>query len=68
MEEVSFLEKLHNIQATYGYIPDREIGRLAEEYNIPRAKVFGVITFYSMFYTEPAGKYIIRVVIVCPVT
>ncbi|MCK8825749.1 NADH-quinone oxidoreductase subunit NuoE family protein [Fuchsiella alkaliacetigena] len=61
MEELSFLEKLHNLQDTYGYIPEREISNLAEEADISRAKVFGVISFYSMFYTEPTGKYIVRI-------
>jgi len=55
------LEKLHNIQETYGYIPEAEIDKIAQKYEMPRAKVYGVIRFYSMFYTEPTGKYIIRV-------
>ena len=55
------LEKLHNIQESYGYIPEGEIDRLAEVYDIPRAKLYGVIRFYSMFYTEPTGKYIVRI-------
>ena len=55
------LEKMHNIQDTYGFIPEGEIDDLAEEFDMPRAKIYGVIRFYSMFYTEPTGKYIIRV-------
>ena len=62
MEEYGILlQKLHNIQETYGYIPEGEIERVAEKFDVPRAKVYGVIKFYSMFYTEPAGKYIIRI-------
>ena len=57
----SLLEKLHEIQSTYGYIPEAEIEDLAEKYNLPRANVYGVISFYSMFYTEPTGKYIVRI-------
>jgi len=59
--EPVFLEEAHKIQETYGYIPEREIEKLAEKYDKPKAKIFGVIRFYSMFYTEPTGKYIIRV-------
>ncbi|MFW5988335.1 MAG: NADH-quinone oxidoreductase subunit NuoE [bacterium] len=55
------LEKLHNIQDTYGYIPEGEIDKLADLFDKPRAKIYGVIRFYSMFYTEPTGKYIIRI-------
>ncbi|MFW5986038.1 MAG: NAD(P)H-dependent oxidoreductase subunit E [Halanaerobiales bacterium] len=61
MDYASFLERMHNIQDTYGYIPEVEIDKIAKEYDIPRAKVYGTIKFYSMFYTEPTGKYIIRV-------
>ncbi|MFW5687146.1 MAG: NADH-quinone oxidoreductase subunit NuoE [Halanaerobium sp.] len=60
-KEESLLEKLHEIQDTYGYIPEAEIENLAEKYQLPRANVYGVISFYSMFYTEPTGKYIIRI-------
>ena len=61
MKKGNLLEKMHNIQDTYGFIPETEIGKLAEEFDMPRAKVYGVIRFYSMFYTEPTGKYIIRI-------
>ena len=61
MEYASFLERMHTVQDTYGYIPENEIDKIAKEFNIPRAKVYGTIRFYSMFYTEPTGKYIIRV-------
>jgi len=56
-----FLETVHNIQQTYGYIPEREINQLAEKFDQPRAKIYGAIKFYSMLYTEPTGKYIIRI-------
>ncbi len=61
MNYANFLEKMHNIQDTYGFIPESEIDRVAREFEIPRAKVYGTIRFYSMFYTEPTGKYIVRV-------
>lgn len=55
------LEMLHNIQQTYGYIPEGEINKMADKLDIPRAKLYGAIKFYSMFYTEPTGKYVIRI-------
>ena len=61
MEDNILLDDLHNLQETYGYIPENEIDNLATEYDVPRAKLYGVIRFYSMFYTEPTGKYIIRI-------
>ncbi len=61
LENEIFLEMVHNIQETYGYVPEREINQLAEKFDQPRAKTYGVIKFYSMFYTEPTGKYVIRI-------
>lgn len=61
MDYENLLEKMHNIQDSYGFIPETEIGELAREFDLPRAKIYGVIRFYSMFYTEPTGKYIIRI-------
>ncbi|MFW5985406.1 MAG: NADH-quinone oxidoreductase subunit NuoE [Halanaerobiaceae bacterium] len=60
-ESEVLLEKLHDIQDSYGYIPESEIDKLAEKYQLPRARLYGVIRFYSMLYTEPTGKYIIRI-------
>lgn len=57
----SLLENLHQVQDSYGYIPELEIEKAAEKFNLPRAKVYGVISFYSMFYTEATGKYIVRI-------
>ena len=61
MNQAIFLERMHNIQDTDGYIPENEIVKVAKEFDVPRAKIYGTIRFYSMFYTEPTGKYIIRV-------
>ncbi|MFW5985784.1 MAG: NADH-quinone oxidoreductase subunit NuoE [Halanaerobiales bacterium] len=61
MEKEILLDKLHNLQDTYGYIPEGEIDKLAGEYDMSRAKLYGVIRFYSMLYTEPTGKYVIKI-------
>lgn len=52
---------LHQCQDILGYLP-REIQEVvAEELNIPVARVYGVVTFYSYFTMEPKGKYPISV-------
>jgi NADH-quinone oxidoreductase subunit E len=55
------LDKLHETQDKYGYLPEDEIIRIADEQGIPKAELFGIITFYSRFYLEPVEKYIIRI-------
>ena len=52
---------LHDIQDELGYIPFEAMEKIAETLNVPVSKVYGVVTFYSQFTTEPKGKHIISV-------
>lgn len=52
---------LHEVQEAYGYLPDEVQEKIAKEMNIPKAEVFGVISFYSHFATNPTGKFKISV-------
>ena len=52
---------LHAVQNTFGYLPAEVQEVVAEELNIPVAKVYGVVTFYSFFTMTPKGKYPISV-------
>ncbi|RME71334.1 MAG: NADH-quinone oxidoreductase subunit E [Chloroflexi bacterium] len=55
------LEILHEAQALYGgWLPRRVVSRIARGLNLPEAEVYGVTEFYTMFYTRPVGKKIIR--------
>ena len=44
-----------------GYLPKEVQLYIAESLNIAPAKVYGVVSFYSYFTTEPKGKYKISV-------
>ena len=57
----SVMEALYLAQDMFGYIPGPSIEVIASELGYPEAHVFGVVTFYTMFYTEPQAKNIIRV-------
>lgn len=47
---------LHRVQEEYGYVP-REIAlELAQELDVPLAKIYGVITFYHFFKLEKPGR------------
>ncbi len=52
---------LHEIQNELGYIPFEAMEAIADATGEPIAKVYGVVTFYSQFTTEPKGKHIIGV-------
>jgi len=51
---------LQRIQDAYGYLPYPVLERVNERTSIPLSRMFGVITFYAQFYTEPHGRHTIR--------
>ena len=52
---------LHEVQHELGYIPFEAMVKIADAANEPVAKVYGVVTFYTQFTTEPKGKHVINV-------
>jgi formate dehydrogenase subunit gamma len=46
---------LHALQETFGYVDARAIPLIAKTLNLSRADVYGVITFYKDFRSEPPG-------------
>lgn len=48
---------LRKVQNLFGYIPKDIQSLISKRLRIPIAEIYGVITFYSYFITEPEGKY-----------
>ncbi|MDG5799860.1 NAD(P)H-dependent oxidoreductase subunit E [Marinilabiliaceae bacterium ANBcel2] len=48
---------LHSAQKLFGYLPAEVQELVAQELNVPLAKVYGVVSFYSFFDMVPKGKY-----------
>lgn len=57
----ALIQVLHVAQDLFGYLPQDVQMHVARRLNIPAAKVFGVVTFYSFFNTEPRGQFTISV-------
>lgn len=57
----SLIRVLHKAQELFGYLPNEVQLFVARQLEIPAAKVFGVVSFYSYFSTEPVGKHKISV-------
>ncbi|WP_027625222.1 NADH-quinone oxidoreductase subunit NuoE [Clostridium lundense] len=60
-KEGSLIAVLHKAQNIFGYLPNEVQSFIAKKLDIPVSKVYGVVTFYSYFNTEPKGKYVINV-------
>ncbi len=52
---------LHAIQNHYGYVPRNISMFLAQELNVPLAKIYEVLTFYHYFKLEPPAENTIQV-------
>lgn len=59
--EGELINVLHKAQGTFGYLPAEVQEVIAEKMEIPAAKVYGVVTFYSFFTMIPRGKHPISI-------
>lgn len=59
--EGSLIQVLHHAQGLFGYLPQEVQLYIANKLNLAPSKVYGVVSFYSYFTTEPIGKYKISV-------
>jgi formate dehydrogenase subunit gamma len=57
----TLIEALHALQETFGYVDDEGIIMLASLYNLSRAEVHGVASFYHDFKRTPQGRVTIKV-------
>jgi NADH:ubiquinone oxidoreductase subunit E len=57
----ALLPILHDIQDALGYVPEQSVGDIAQQLNLSRAEVHGVLTFYHFFRREPAGKQVVQI-------
>ncbi len=59
--EGALIPVLHEVQNTYGYIPETIQKLISKEMGIPMSEIYGVATFYTGFTLEPKGKYRVSV-------
>lgn len=52
---------LQAAQVAYGFVSTEAMERIAETLGVPRAEVYGVVTFYKQFRLTPRGRNLIRV-------
>jgi formate dehydrogenase subunit gamma len=52
---------LQAIVSRFGWVPPETVRQLAEELNLSRADVHGVVEYYHDFRTEEPGKHIVKI-------
>lgn len=60
-EPSELINILHSAQGSLGYLPPEVQEVIASKLDIPVARVYGVVTFYSFFTMTPNGKYPISI-------
>lgn len=60
-QEGALIPLLHKVQQAIGYLPEDVQAYIAEKLHIPLSEVYGVVSFYALFNTEPKGKFKISV-------
>ncbi len=55
------IQVLHKAQEIFGYLPVEVQYFIAREMDVSYSEVYGVVTFYNFFRTEPIGDHIINV-------
>jgi formate dehydrogenase subunit gamma len=58
--EGALLPILHEVQGEFGYIPQEALPVIADELNLSRAEVHGVVTFYHDYRDHPAGRHVLK--------
>lgn len=58
--EGPLLPILHAIQAEFGYVPQDALPIIAQDLNLSRAEVHGVMSFYHDFRENPAGNHVLK--------
>jgi NADH-quinone oxidoreductase subunit E len=50
------IKALQEAQEIYGYLPRDVLIHVAGELDVPLSEVYSVVSFYSLFKTEPSGR------------
>jgi len=60
-DEGPLMVVLHSVQRHFGYIDQAWVAVVADELNLSRAEVHGVVSFYHDFRSEPGGLTNVKV-------
>jgi formate dehydrogenase subunit gamma len=60
-DQGNLLPALHAIQDALGYISTQTVAEIASAFNLTRAEVHGVVTFYHYFRTVPPARHAVQI-------
>jgi len=60
-QKSALLPILHLVQAEYGWVSTPAMDKVADYLDLKPIEVYEVATFYTMFFLQPKGKYVLEV-------
>lgn len=60
-KQATLLAALYIAQEQQGYLTPEAIGRIARRLNLSPGQIYSTASFYTLFRTEPAGRWVIQV-------
>lgn len=58
--ESNLIAVLQDVQERFSYLPRFALEEISCRTGIPLSRIYGVVSFYTQFYTEPRGRHTIR--------
>ncbi|MDR2123563.1 MAG: NAD(P)H-dependent oxidoreductase subunit E [Desulfovibrio sp.] len=59
-KKTALIKVLYEAQRIFGYLSEKTMLFVADRLDVPAAKIFGVVSFYSYFTTTPKGRHQIK--------
>jgi NADH-quinone oxidoreductase subunit E len=56
----NLISLLQDVQEKVGYLPAPALHQISRRTRIPLSRIYGVLSFYAQFYTEPRGRHTVR--------
>ncbi len=60
LEGFNLIGLLQDLQDRFGFLPPAALKSISKRTRISLSSIYGVVSFYSQFYTEPHGQHTIR--------
>ena len=51
---------LQEVQERFGYLPAPALSEISRRMKTPLSRIYGVVSFYAQFYTQPRGRHTIK--------
>ena len=58
--EANLIGVLQDVQENLGYLPPGALREISRRTKTPLSRIYGVVSFYAQFHTEPRGRHTIR--------